>query len=195
MPPGFSQRATTRRISNAGGSPQLLGARAAALPGWPDLTALLKVIIAFLFFLVLVAQFLVIPDTASSYAHEAPEYSYLQMPLVIVSIIGLSTIQIVLICLWRLVTIAKRGRVFQAETFRWVNAIIYTCAAAFAIVVITVLAISRIMGPVEAIVLITAGAIAAGVGLLVVVLRKLLAEAIAAKIEKEAALNELAGVI
>ena len=114
----------------------------------------------------------------------------------LVTILGLVTVQVVLVCVWRLVTMVRRGTVFSPAAFRYVDIVIGAIAAA-AVVWFTVTAINApdqhddpgvtlIMGGIGVAIL--------GVALLVLVLRMLLAQAVARDIEAtqlKAELNEV----
>ena len=157
----------------------------------------LIVLIIALGMIVLVGQAFVLPEEARSMARSAPELAHLAAPLLAVSIAGLALIQALLFCLARLVLIAGTGRVFEPATFRWVDAMIVVSGIGLVSAVALFIALS-ILGagqPGVALLLIACGVVAAGVGLLLLVLRSLLAEAIRFRTASMAAEAELATVI
>jgi hypothetical protein len=114
----------------------------------------------------------------------------------LITILGMVTVQVALVCVWRLVTMVRRGTVFSHAAFRYVDIVIGAIVAA-ALVWFTVTAInapgqrddpgvSLIMGGIGVAIL--------GVALIVLVLRMLLAQAVARDIEAtqlKAELNEV----
>jgi hypothetical protein len=114
----------------------------------------------------------------------------------LITILGMVTVQVALVCVWRLVTMVRRGTVFSHAAFRCVDIVIGAIVAA-ALVWFTVTAINApgqrddpgvtlIMGGIGVAIL--------GVALIVLVLRMLLAQAVARDVEAtqlKAELNEV----
>src|SRR6201991_763534 len=114
----------------------------------------------------------------------------------LITLLGMVTVQVALVCVWRLVTMVRRGTVFSHSAFRYVDIVIGAIVAA-ALVWFTVTAINApgqrddpgvtlIMGGIGVAIL--------GVALIVVVLRMLLAQAVAREVEAtqlKAELNEV----
>jgi hypothetical protein len=114
----------------------------------------------------------------------------------LIAILGLVTVQVVFVCVWRLVTMVRRGTVFSDVAFHYVDVVIGAIVAA-ALVWFTVTAINApdqrddpgvtlIMGGIGVAIL--------GVALIVLVLRMLLAQAVARDVEAtqlRAELNEV----
>lgn len=118
-------------------------------------------------------------------------------PLRVITILGIGTAQVALVCVWRLVTMVRRGTVFSHAAFRYVDVIIGAIVAA-ALVWFAVTALNApgqrddpgvtlIMGGIGVAVL--------GVALLVLVLRTLLAQAVARDVEAARMRAELDEVI
>ncbi|MBT1100886.1 DUF2975 domain-containing protein [Streptomyces anulatus] len=118
-------------------------------------------------------------------------------PLRVITILGIGTAQVTLVCVWRLVTMVRRGTVFSHAAFRYVDVIIGAIVAA-ALVWFAVTALNApgqrddpgvtlIMGGIGVAVL--------GVALLVLVLRTLLAQAVARDVEAARMRAELDEVI
>ena len=94
-------------------------------------------------------------------------------------VLGMVTVQITVVCLWRLLTMVRRGTVFSRAAFRYVDIVIGAIAAAS----VLVLGIAVVLAPGEVapgIVLLVCGAavMVAGMALIVFVLRMLLAQAV-----------------
>ncbi|MFF9790211.1 DUF2975 domain-containing protein [Streptomyces bacillaris] len=118
-------------------------------------------------------------------------------PLRLITILGIGTAQVALVCVWRLVTMVRRGTVFSHAAFRYVDLIIGAIVAA-ALVWFAVTALNApgqrddpgvtlIMGGVGVAIL--------GVALIVLVLRTLLAQAVARDVEATQLQAELDEVI
>ena len=118
-------------------------------------------------------------------------------PLRVITILGMVSVQVALVCVWRLVTMVRRGTVFSHAAFRYVDIVIGAIVAA-ALVWFAVTAINApgqrddpgvtlIMGGVGVAIL--------GVALLVLVLRMLLAQAVERDVEASKLRAELDEVI
>ena len=103
----------------------------------------------------------------------------------LITIVGMVTVQVALACVWRLVTMVRRGTVFSHAAFRYVDIVIGAIVAT-ALVWFMVTAINApgqrddpgvtlIMGGIGVAIL--------GVALIVLVLRMLLAQAVARDVE------------
>ena len=115
----------------------------------------------------------------------------------VITILGMVSVQVALVCVWRLVTMVRRGTVFSHAAFRYVDVIIGAIAAA-ALVWFAVTALNApgqrddpgvtlIMGGIGVAIL--------GVALIVLVLRMLLAQAVARDVEAAQMQAELDEVI
>lgn len=118
-------------------------------------------------------------------------------PILVITVLGAVTVQVVLVCVWRLVTMVRHGTVFSHAAFRYVDIVIGAIVAS-ALVWFAVTALNApgqrddpgvtlIMGGVGVAVL--------GVALLVLVLRTLLAQAVARDVEASRMRSDLDGVI
>jgi Protein of unknown function (DUF2975) len=118
-------------------------------------------------------------------------------PLRVFTIVGIGTAQAALVCVWRLVTMVRRGTVFSHAAFRYVDVIIGAIVAA-ALVWFAVTALNApgqrddpgvtlIMGGIGVAILAAA--------LIVLVLRMLLAQAVARDVEAAQMQAELDEVI
>lgn len=116
---------------------------------------------------------------------EAP--TGLDVLLVIIGVLGVATLQVVAVCIWRLLTMARRGTVFSHAAFRYVDRVIAALSAG-AVLVLGVAVVARfanhategdevapgLVGLICGFALVTAG-----VALIVYVMRSLLAQAVA----------------
>jgi Protein of unknown function (DUF2975) len=118
-------------------------------------------------------------------------------PLRVITILGMVSVQVALVCVWRLVTMVRRGTVFSHAAFRYVDGVIGAIVAA-ALVWFTVTAINAPGQRADPGVTVIMGGIGVGilgVALLVLVLRMLLVQAVARDVEATQLQAELDEVI
>jgi len=142
-------------------------------------------------------QAVMVPLLAADMADLRSEYAYLRVPVLAIVVLGTATVQVVLVCVWRLVTMARRGTVFSPAAFRYVHGVIGALVAA----ALVLFALAVVLAPGEAVapgvVLLICGVVVAilGVALIVLVLRVLLAQAVARDVQAAQLQAELAEVI
>lgn len=157
----------------------------------------LRAVLVALFGGSLFVQLVMMPLLAVDLRGLAPEYAYLRVPLIVIMVLGVVMAQIVLVCVWRLVSMVRRGTVFSPAAFRYVHIIIGADVAA----ALLTFALAVVLAPGEAIapgiVLLICGATVAilGVALVVLVLRMLLAQAVVRDLEAARLRAELEEVI
>jgi hypothetical protein len=118
-------------------------------------------------------------------------------PLRMVTILGIGTAQVALVCVWRLVTMVRRGTVFSHTAFRYVDVIIGAIVAA-ALVWFAVAGLNapgQRADPGVTLIMGGIGVAILGVALIVLVLRMLLAQAVARDVEATQLRAELDAVI
>ena len=125
---------------------------------------------------------------------EAP--AAVRVPVVSITLLGIATAQVTMVCVWRLLTMVRRRTVFSHSAFRYVDVVIGAAAVAslltFALGV--TLAPGEAVAPGVVLLIGGVGVMVAGVALLVLVLRTLLAQAVARDAEAQhlqAELNEV----
>jgi hypothetical protein len=115
----------------------------------------------------------------------------------VITILGMMSVQVALLCVWRLVTMVRRGTVFSHAAFRYVDAVIGAIVAAalvwFAVTVLN--APGQRDDPGVTVIMGGVGLAVLGVALLVLVLRMLLAQAVARDAEASQLQAELDEVI
>jgi hypothetical protein len=115
----------------------------------------------------------------------------------VITIVGLVSVQVTGVCVWRLVTMVRRGTVFSDAAFRYVDVVIGAIVAA-ALVWFTVTAVNapgQRADPGVTLIMGGVGVAILGVALIVLVLRMLLAQAVARDVEAARMQAELDGVI
>jgi hypothetical protein len=125
---------------------------------------------------------------------EAP--AGVRVPVVTIVVLGIVTMQVTAVCIWRLLTMVRRGTVFSHAAFRYVDIVIGAIGAASALTfgLAVTLAPGEAVAPGIVLLICGASLIVAGVGLIVLVLRMLLAQAVARDAEVHhlrAELNEV----
>ncbi|MFB6674194.1 DUF2975 domain-containing protein [Streptomyces sp. NPDC056390] len=118
-------------------------------------------------------------------------------PLRVITILGMLSAQVALVCVWRLVTMVRRGTVFSHAAFRYVDVVIGAIVAA-ALLWFTVTAVNapgQRDDPGVTVIMGGVGLAILGVALIVLVLRMLLAQAVARDVEAAHMQAELDEVI
>ncbi|MFF7576020.1 DUF2975 domain-containing protein [Streptomyces sp. NPDC008061] len=115
----------------------------------------------------------------------------------VITILGMLSAQVALVCVWRLVTMVRRGTVFSHAAFRYVDAVIGAIVAAallwFAVTAVN--APGQREDPGVTVIMGGIGLAILGVALIVLVLRMLLAQAVARDVEAAEMQAELDEVI
>lgn len=119
-----------------------------------------------------------------------------RVALLAIVVLGILCVQVVSVCVWRLLTMVRRGTVFSRGAFRFVDIIF----GAIAFAAVLVFGIAVILAPGETapgIVMLICGAalMIGGVALVVLVMRTLLAQAVARDVEAAQLRSELDEVI
>ena len=142
-------------------------------------------------------QVVMVPLLAIDLEEAEPTLAHLQIPFALMLILIIATAQVFTACIWRLAGMVRRGTVFSLGAFRYVDVMIGSAAVA----TVLTLALGVLLSPGDAVppgmVLLIGGAavVAAGIGLTVLVLRTLLAQAIARDAEAHELRAELDVVI
>ncbi|MFG2486199.1 MULTISPECIES: DUF2975 domain-containing protein [Streptomyces] len=118
-------------------------------------------------------------------------------PLRVIVILGMVAAQAALVCVWRLVTMVRRGTVFSHTAFRYVDVVIGAIVAAALLwfVVTAINAPGQREDPGVTVIMGGIGVAILGVALIVLVLRMLLAQAVARDVEATRMQAELDEVI
>ncbi|KOU31316.1 ABC transporter [Streptomyces sp. WM6372] len=118
-------------------------------------------------------------------------------PLRVIVMLGMASAQVALVSVWRLVTMVRRGTVFSHAAFRYVDAVIGAIVAAallwFAVTAVN--APGQREDPGVTVIMAGIGLAILGVALIVLLLRMLLAQAVARDVEASQMKAELDEVI
>src|SRR3954465_8236035 len=128
---------------------------------------------------------------------DVPDLAYGPGPILVIIVLGILSAQVILVCVWQLVSMVRRGTVFSTAAFRYVNVMI----GAFVTAALLTFGLGVVLAPGEAVapgVVLLIGGIGLailGVALVVAVLRMLLAQAVARDVEAAQMRAELGEVI
>ncbi|MEV7606894.1 DUF2975 domain-containing protein [Paenarthrobacter sp. NPDC089322] len=155
----------------------------------------LRVVIAMVLAGSLFVQVWMVPLLSTDLA-EAGAPDNLRIAFLVIVVLGILCVQVVAVCVWRLLTMVRRGTVFSHGAFRFVDIIFWAVSVA-AVLVFLIAVLLAPGGTAPGIVLLICGAalIIGGVALVVLVLRTLLAQAVARDVEAAGMRAELDEVI
>ncbi|MFF6783597.1 DUF2975 domain-containing protein [Streptomyces sp. NPDC012510] len=157
----------------------------------------LRAVIVALFAGTVVVQTVMVPLLAVDLENAGADAAPMRTPALVIVVLGMVTVQVVLGCVWRLVTMVRRDTVFSHAAFRYVHGVIGAMTAAS----LLVFALGAVLAPGEAVppgIVLLVGVIGLavlGMALIVLVLRMLLAQAVTRDIEATRMRAELAEVI
>ena len=161
-------------------------------------TLALRIVIAMVLAGSLFVQAVMVPLLATDLNEDfGSDVADVGVALIVITVLGIVTIQVTAICVWRLVTMVRRGTVFSHAAFRYVDVVIGAVATASLLTfgLGVVLAPGETVAP--GVVLLIGGlaVIIAGIALIVLVMRMLLAQAVARDAEAHHLQAELDEVI
>jgi hypothetical protein len=145
----------------------------------------------------LLVQAVMVPLVAIDLDEAGSELADVRGPIIVILVLGIMTIQVTAICVWRLLTMVRRGTVFSPAAFRYVDVVFGAAAAASLLTFAFGVALAPGEAVAPGVVLLIGGlaVLVAGVALIVLVLRMLLAQAVARDSEAQHLQAELDGVI
>jgi hypothetical protein len=149
--------------------------------------AALRVFLVALFGVLVMFQTFSLPGQFASMARESPDMAYLRWPMTAVTVFWVLCVQVVVVAIWKLLTLVKKDRIFTESSLVWVDAIVWAVAAGWVVLVGVFLLVGFNADdpglPLLLFFLLTGVTV---VGLLVVVLRALLRQATALRTDLEA---------
>lgn len=102
---------------------------------------LLRVLLILLFVGLLVGQTFSIPGQLGYMAQESPAFAPWRWPVLAVAEVSMLCGQVVIVCTWRLLTMVMADRIFSEAAFGWVNTILAAMTVAWALLLITSVAL------------------------------------------------------
>ena len=127
----------------------------------------------------LFVQVVMVPLLAVDLTEFGAGIEAVRIPIIVIAVLGIVALQVVIVCVWRLVTMVRRGTVFSRAAFRFVDVVIgaVTAAALLVFGLGVVLAPGEAVAPGMVLLIGGAGLLVAGMALVVLVMRKLLVQA------------------
>lgn len=146
----------------------------------PRVTAVLKTLIAVMVLLLLVAQVAMIPAVGMMTARQNPDLAFLLVPGIIGGVLFLALVQIVLLCVWKLLSLVRGDKIFSPRSFRYVDIIIAAMVAAAIVLTASLIVIyaARAVNPGILLLGVLGIVVGLALALLVVVMRGLLHKAL-----------------
>ncbi|MCA2218247.1 DUF2975 domain-containing protein [Jidongwangia harbinensis] len=95
--------------------------------------AALRVFLVLLFGVLVVFQVMSLPGQFAYMAEQNPDLAHLRWPLTAVSVFWVLCVQVVIVSIWRLLTLVKNDRIFSDAAFAWVDAIVWAIVAAWVV--------------------------------------------------------------
>jgi len=144
-----------------------------------------------------VVQVVMVPLAALDVREEGGDLGRVWWVLGAVAFLLMVVLQVCAVCVWRLLRMVERGTVFTSASFRFVDAIIVAIASASVLLLVlgAALAPGDAAAPGTVLLIGGAGGVVAGIALIVLVMRMLLAQAVARDAEAQALQAELDEVI
>ncbi|MFS0702979.1 DUF2975 domain-containing protein [Cellulomonas sp. 179-A 9B4 NHS] len=129
----------------------------------------------------LLLQTFMLPSVLADVPEEEGALEHLRVPVLVISILMVACVQVALVCVWQLLTMVRRDTVFSRGAFRWVDVVIGAAVAECLLFLLlgVLLAPGEAVPPGVVLMLGVVGAGFLGIGLLVLILRTLLAKAVA----------------
>jgi hypothetical protein len=152
----------------------------------------LRILLAIVFAALLVAQIWALPGLLPDVTEPTLERSFMRWTMLAASVLGVACVQVVVVCTWKLLTLVTDDRIFSASSLPWVNAIVWTIAVGWVMLLGTFVCAYYFIvdevsdDPVLPALLLLLLFVGAVLGLLMVVMRALLRQATTLRIDMEA---------
>ncbi len=147
----------------------------------------LRVFLVLLFGILVMLQTFSLPGQFAHMARESPDLAHLRWPMTAVTVFWVLCVQAVVVCTWRLLTLVQRDRIFSDAALVWVDAIVWSIAAAWVVLLGVFLYVGfQADDPGLPLLLFLLLVGVAALGLLMVVMRALLRQATTLRTDMEA---------
>lgn len=139
----------------------------------------LKSLIVAMIVLLLACQLFMVPGVARQSAETYADLRYLQTPGIVVAVLFLLCVQVVLVCVWRLLSMVRTSVIFGDDAFVWVDVILGAMVLATLLIgaSMATLASANVASPSVMLLCALGVVVGAGLALLILVLRGLLRNA------------------
>lgn len=139
-----------------------------------------KSLLAVMLGLLLFVQIAMVPPVAAGYARTYPELAHLEFAGMLIAILFLVCVQVVLLCVWRLMSLVGRSTIFSERAFLNVDIITGAILAATLLIVVgwVALFLAEVSSPSVTILCLLGFLVGLGLALVVVVMRGLLQKAL-----------------
>ena len=98
-----------------------------------------KLFIAMIVAAGLFVQFVMLPIQAAESAADHPDLEFLRIPLLVTGILFVICGQVVMVCVWILLSLSRRDAIFSSRAFRYVDIMIGALLVAAALIVVALL--------------------------------------------------------
>ena len=152
----------------------------------------LRILLALVFAALVAAEIFAVPEMLPDLPDPSLEQSFMRATMRTVLVLGLLCVQAVIVCTWKLLTLVAHDRIFSRSSLPWVNAIVVAIAVGWvmllgAFVCAYYFIIDEVSDdPVLPALLLVLLLIGAVVGLLMLVMRALLRQAMTLRADMEA---------
>ncbi|MFI9010914.1 DUF2975 domain-containing protein [Actinosynnema sp. NPDC053489] len=148
--------------------------------------AALRVFLVLMFGVLVLFQVMSLPGQFRHMAEESPDHAYLRWPLTAVTVFWVLCVEVVVVAIWKLLTLVKEDRIFSEGSLRWVDAIVRAIAAGWLTYQVVFLVVGfNADDPGVPLVMFLLSIGLTVVGLLVVVMRALLRQATTLRTDME----------
>ena len=109
-----------------------------------------KALIAVLLVGAVTIQTVIIPVLANEMAGVYPEVDNLQIPITVLAVLVVACIDVVLLCIWKLLSMVHEDSIFSRKSFRYVNMIVgalLTVAALLITILVVLMLVAQAGGP------------------------------------------------
>ena len=152
----------------------------------------LRILLVIVFSALVAAQIWAVPAVLPELAEPTLERTLMRWAMGAVAVLGLACMQAVLVCTWKLLTMVTNDRIFSASSLPWVNGIVWAIAVGWLMLFGTFVCSYYFIvdevsdDPVLPALLLVLLLIGAVVGLLMLVMRALLRQAMTLRADMEA---------
>ena len=139
-----------------------------------------KALIAVLLVGAAIIQAFILPLLASDMARIYPEVDYLQMPITLLAVLVVAGVEVVLLCIWKLLSMVHKDSIFSPKSFRYVSIIVgalLTMAALLVVILVVLMLFAQAGSPGVMLALLAAISGSTAVALIMLVMRGLLKKA------------------